>query len=130
MYASITCFCKQHPHATKISQGQRGQRVIYRPHRNNKQLAPTPSKSNRTECVRTDERTVKAKKKKKSYSYNAIKKQKVFTRLFIYFYTMCALTKNMPRKQGMFTNTRHITFFFVILCLNACRSHVQSFLSF
>lgn len=66
MYASITCFCKQHPHATKISQGQRGQRVIYRPHRNNKQLAPTPSKSNRTECVRTDERTVKAKKKKKA----------------------------------------------------------------
>lgn len=64
LHASTTCFCKQHPHAVKISEGQRGQQVIYTPHRNNKQQAPPPSKSNRTECVRTDERrTIKAKKK-------------------------------------------------------------------
>lgn len=65
LYASTTCFCKQHPHAAKISEGQRGQQVIYTPRRNNKQQAPPPSNSNRTECVRTDERTVKAKKKKR-----------------------------------------------------------------
>lgn len=66
-YASATCFCKQHPRAANISNKQRGRRVIYTSHRNNKLQAPhqaTVSEQKKKKKV------VKAEKEKATHTIN------------------------------------------------------------
>lgn len=65
-YASTTCFCKQHPRAANISNKQRGRRVIYTSHRNNKLQAPHQA----TVSEQKKKKVVKAGKEKATHTIN------------------------------------------------------------